>query len=66
MLVAQLNARYAADEFNLVDLQQVQRLATCCESRCDVAGPEPVTPMASVEGFRSRLVACAVEAGRRG
>jgi hypothetical protein len=29
-----------------------------------VAGPQPVAPMASVDGFRSRLVACAVEAAR--
>lgn len=64
-LVAQLNARYATDEFNRVDPALVRRLATCCESRCDVLGPQFVAPVASVDGFRSRLVACAVEAGRR-
>ena len=65
MLVEQLNARYATDEFQRVDHALVRRLATCCESRCDVATPEPVAPVSSVDGFRSRLVACAVEAGRR-
>jgi len=63
-LVAQLNARYATDDFNRVDLALVRRMAMCCESRCDVPGPEPIMPMASVDGFRSRLVACAVEAAR--
>jgi len=64
MLVEQFNARYATDEFNRVDLDLVRRLATCCESRCEVARPEAVVPWTSVDGFRSRLVACAVEAAR--
>jgi hypothetical protein len=62
--VEQLNARYATDGFNHVDLDLVRRLATCCESRCEVARPDAVVPWTSVDGFRSRLVACAVEAAR--
>jgi hypothetical protein len=64
MLVEQFNARYATEEFQRVDHALVRRLTTCCESHCDVPGPEPIVPVSSIDGFRSRLVACAVEAGR--
>ena len=60
MLVKQLNDRFAPDDFGRVSLGEVRRLATCCVSACDVGVPEPVAPVASVDGFRSRLVACAV------
>jgi UDP-N-acetyl-D-mannosaminuronic acid dehydrogenase len=60
MLVEQINDRFARDEFALVRIGEVRRLSACCVSRCDVPDQEPVAPTASVEGFRSRLVACAV------
>jgi UDP-N-acetyl-D-mannosaminuronic acid dehydrogenase len=62
MLVEQINDRFAHDEFARVRLDEVRRLAACCVSRCSVADEEPITPVATVDGFRSRLVACAVEA----
>ena len=62
MLVAQLNARFARDEFGRVHMDEVRRLSACCVSRCNVTEGAPDAPMASVDGFRSRLVACAVEA----
>ena len=62
MLVEQINDEFARDESARVDLGDVQRLASCCVSRCDVGGPSPVAPLPSVDGFRSRLVACAVAA----
>ena len=60
MLVAQLNDRFVRQEFDRVRIDEVRRLTACCVSRCDVSAEEPVAPMASVDGFRSRLVACAV------
>ena len=64
MLVAQLNARFARDEFARVRMDEVRRLSACCVSQCNVAEGAPNAPLASVEGFRSRLVACAVDAWR--
>jgi UDP-N-acetyl-D-mannosaminuronic acid dehydrogenase len=60
MLVAQINDRFARHEFDRVQIADVRRLAACCVSRCDVSAAEPIAPLASVDGFRSRLVACAV------
>jgi hypothetical protein len=62
MLVRALNDRFARDEFDVVRMSEVRRLAACCVSRCNVASEEPLTPLPSADGFRSRLVACAVEA----
>ena len=62
MLVEQINAEFARDESVRVRIADVHRLAACCVSRCDVGRPEPVTALPSVDGFRSRLVACAVGA----
>jgi UDP-N-acetyl-D-mannosaminuronic acid dehydrogenase len=60
MLVAELNERFARHEFDRVQIAEVRRLAACCVSRCEVSAEEPIAPLASVDGFRSRLVACAV------
>ena len=60
MLVEQINAEFGRDESARVDLGDVRRLAACCVSSCDVGGPSPVTSLPNVDGFRSRLVACAV------
>jgi UDP-N-acetyl-D-mannosaminuronic acid dehydrogenase len=62
MLVAQLNDRFAPGEFGRVRMDEVRRLSACCVSRCLVSEGAPVAPAASVDGFRSRLVACAVAA----
>ncbi|PYP79545.1 MAG: hypothetical protein DMD35_07820 [Gemmatimonadetes bacterium] len=62
MLVERLNERFARDAFGRVDIDEVRRLAACCVSRCNVSAPEPIVPIESVDGFRSRLVACAVDA----
>jgi UDP-N-acetyl-D-mannosaminuronic acid dehydrogenase len=63
MLVEQINDAFARDGSGRVDLGDVGRLAACCVSRCDVGGAASVSPVPSVDGFRSRLVACAVGAG---
>ena len=60
MLVEQINAEFARDESARVDLGDVHRLAACCVSRCDVWERTLVAPLPSIDGFRSRLVACAV------
>lgn len=62
MLVQALNDRFAQDEFGVVRMNEVRRLAACCVSRCNVAPEESVGALPSVDGFRSRLVACAVGA----
>jgi hypothetical protein len=62
MLVEQINQRFPSDEFGRVRLDEVRSLTACCLQRCDVAGPDPIAPVAAVDGFRSRLVACAVGA----
>jgi hypothetical protein len=66
MLVEQINGEFARDESARVELGDVRRLASCCVSRCDAEGLSPVTPPPSVDGFRSRLVACAVAAWGEG
>ena len=62
MLVQALNDRFAHDEFGLVQMNEVRRLAACCVSRCNVTADEPVGEMPRVDDFRSRLVACAMGA----
>jgi UDP-N-acetyl-D-mannosaminuronic acid dehydrogenase len=62
MLVEQLNDRFTRDAFGRVRIDEVRRLAACCVSRCNVTAEEAIEPLASVDGFRSRLVACAVGA----
>ena len=64
MLVEQLNQRFPSDDFSRVRLDEVRMLAACCVSQCNVARSEPIAPLAVVDGFRSRLVACAVDAWR--
>jgi len=62
MLVAQLNDRYARDDFGRVRMEEVRRLAACCVSRCNVPAEVAIAPAPSVDGFQSRLVACAMAA----
>jgi UDP-N-acetyl-D-mannosaminuronic acid dehydrogenase len=62
MLVRQLNERLGTDDSSRVDFEAVRRLAACCVSQCDVVDLDAVAPVPTVDGFRSRLVACAVGA----
>jgi UDP-N-acetyl-D-mannosaminuronate dehydrogenase len=62
MLVQSLNDRFVRDEFGHVQMSEVRRLAACCVSRCNVAPEEPIAATPTVDGFRSRLVACALGA----
>ena len=62
MLVEHLDRRFPGDDFGRVRLDEVRMLTACCLSRCNMAGPEPIAPVPAVDGFRSRLVACAVGA----
>ena len=62
MLVEQLNQQFPTDDFGRVRLDEVRMLTACCVSHCNVMRREPVAPVPPVDGFRSRLVACAVDA----
>lgn len=62
MLTDLLNAGHAVQPFDRIDFDEVRRLAALCGTGCDIVEPGPVEPLATFDGFRSRLVACAVEA----
>lgn len=51
-----LNARYAADGFNRVSLDEVRRLAATCVTGCDIATPGPIATAPLGAGFDARLV----------
>ncbi len=57
-----LNARYAAEEFNRVDLGEVRRIAATCVTGCAIAESGPVSRAPSHEGFTPRLAARAAGA----
>jgi nucleotide sugar dehydrogenase len=59
MLVDLLNARYAAEEFDRIDFDEVRRLVSACVTGCDIDTPGEIPRSQPFEGFRSRLVACA-------
>ena len=61
-LVGFLNARYAEDEFNSVDVNDVRRLASTCSTGCDVDRPGEVPAVEAHEGFVSGLAQLAVDA----
>lgn len=58
-LVELLNARFATDGRDRVDFDEVRRLTRVVRNGCEIAESGPIAPVASFEGFRSRLVACA-------
>jgi UDP-N-acetyl-D-mannosaminuronic acid dehydrogenase len=64
MLVQTLNDRFAQNEFGVVRMNEVRRLAACCVSRCNVAPEKPMALAPSVDDFRSRLVERAMTATR--
>ncbi|MDB4883797.1 MAG: UDP-glucose/GDP-mannose dehydrogenase with 6-phosphogluconate dehydrogenase at C-terminal end [Gemmatimonadetes bacterium] len=66
MLVELLNAHYASTAFDRVDFAEVQRLAATCFTGCEILDPASVPPVKRLDGFRSRLVACALGASTPG
>jgi UDP-N-acetyl-D-mannosaminuronic acid dehydrogenase len=62
MLLERIGARLGADAHDRFDLAAVQRLTACCVSRCELGEPGRVERVPAVDGFHSRLVACAVDA----
>jgi UDP-N-acetyl-D-mannosaminuronic acid dehydrogenase len=54
-LIDYLNARYATDDFNRATLSEVRRLAATCTTGCDIGETGVIPPLASVNGFTSRL-----------
>ncbi|MEO8562656.1 MAG: nucleotide sugar dehydrogenase [bacterium] len=64
-LVDRLNARYATDSFSMVSFDEVRRLAATSRSGCEIGAPGAVPAVRPVDGFSSRLVACAVSAPAR-
>lgn len=58
-LMAFLNQRFAADDFNRVRFSEVQRIARTCVTGCAIVDPGPARAVAGVDDFRSRLVAVA-------
>jgi UDP-N-acetyl-D-mannosaminuronic acid dehydrogenase len=61
-LVGFLNARYAEDEFNSVDVNDVRRLAATCSTGCEIDRPGEVPAVEAHEGFVSGLAQLAVDA----
>ena len=59
-LVQFLNRHHAADSFNTIRLDAVQRIAGTCVTGCEIVDPGPVPATAGTSGFRSRLVARAL------
>ncbi|HET9799634.1 MAG TPA: nucleotide sugar dehydrogenase [Gemmatimonadaceae bacterium] len=62
MLLERIDARLGADGHDRLDFAAARRLAACCVSRCELGEPGHVDRPTTVDGFRSRLVACAVDA----
>jgi nucleotide sugar dehydrogenase len=60
-VVAFLNSRYAEDQFNRVDLDEVLRLAARSETGCPLEQPGPVEPIESHDGFVSGLAQLAAD-----
>lgn len=58
-LIRFLNERYAASEFNRVQLSEVRRLAATCVTGCEIAEPKPGLKAPELSGFRLRLADCA-------
>ena len=65
-LIDFLNASYAADLFNRVDFEEVQRLAGTCITGCDIVDPGPIAGSCGYHGFSSRLADLARAAGGSG
>jgi hypothetical protein len=59
-LVRYLNGKYARDGFNDVRFADVQRIAGTCVTGCAIVDAGPVRQPSGASGFRSGLVAMAV------
>jgi UDP-N-acetyl-D-mannosaminuronic acid dehydrogenase len=60
-LIEFYNAKYAHDNFNKVNFDEVQRLAKTCSTGCEISNPEKVDAIPEYKGFKSKLVQCAFE-----
>ena len=50
-LIEFLNASYAADPFNRVNFEEVQRLAGTCITGCDIVDPGPIAELVRLPRF---------------
>ena len=64
-LIGVLDARHAPDASSVVDYDQLRRLVAPGATGGELPAPGPVPAVRPFEGFRSRLVACAVAAPNR-
>jgi UDP-N-acetyl-D-mannosaminuronic acid dehydrogenase len=62
MLLQRIDARLGNDGHDRLDFAAARRLTACCVSRCELGEPGGVERVPAVDAFRSRLVACAVDA----
>ena len=61
LLLERIDARLGADGHARLDHDAARGLTACCISRCELDEPGSIERVPSVDGFRSRLVACAVD-----
>ena len=64
-LIEFYNAKYAHDDFNKVNFDEVQRLAKTCSTGCIIANPGKVEVVPEYYGFSSRLVQCAFNSSEK-
>jgi UDP-N-acetyl-D-mannosaminuronic acid dehydrogenase len=55
-VITYLNANYAADPFNRIELDDVRRIAATCVTGCRIAAPGRVSDVAPYRGLLPRLV----------
>jgi UDP-N-acetyl-D-mannosaminuronic acid dehydrogenase len=60
-----LNEQYAADEFNRIKFEDIQRIAGTCVTGCTIVDPAPIHHTSSYNGFVPRLVKSAYEAWQK-
>jgi hypothetical protein len=63
-LIDFLNERYAADAFNKVEFETVQRLAGSCVTGCRIAEPGVAGTAPAFDGFSPRLALTAAAVAR--
>ena len=59
-LINFFNDRYAFDDFNRADFNEIQRIAGTCVTGCSIVEPEPIINKPEYHGFSSRLVRLAI------
>ena len=53
------NHRYAEDDFNRIDFDEVRRIAGTCVTGCDIVEPGPIESIPEYNGFVPRLAKAA-------